>query len=99
MSERFIKRTAVVVATVVLVAVIFSVFYTALETKHECTGEDCPVCAFLLQCDSLIRTVSSGLTGVICICIAVLYLSDTVLPILLEISADTLVTKKVRLND
>ncbi|MCR5746090.1 MAG: hypothetical protein K6G03_00095, partial [Lachnospiraceae bacterium] len=72
MNDRFIKRAAVAVAIIILTAVIFSVFYTALETKHECSGEDCPVCAFLLQCEILIRTVSSGFTGVICVYIAIL---------------------------
>ena len=44
-----------VLAVAVLLALLLSAFYLAAEADHDCTGDDCPVCALLHQCEHLLR--------------------------------------------
>ena len=34
---------------------LFSAFYPAVETDHECSGEDCAICAVLTACENLLH--------------------------------------------
>ena len=40
------KRVATgIMALMMLVVVLFSFFYIAVEAGHDCRGENCPICA------------------------------------------------------
>ncbi|MBP5153297.1 MAG: hypothetical protein ILP13_10355 [Lachnospiraceae bacterium] len=85
---------AVFMLTVALSVCVF----TAVETFHDCSGEDCPVCITLMQCESLLRGPGS-LTDTQP---QVLFYLCAILPVLSVSFAfiwDTPVTRKVRLND
>ena len=45
---------------VVLVAVMFSITYIAIESGHECCGEDCHICASIRECEKNISQIRSG---------------------------------------
>ena len=69
--NRFIKHkrifaflTAFLVAAVLLLSGLFIVTHA----EHECTGEDCPVCAELQECAATIRLITEAAgTGAIVI--------------------------------
>ena len=42
-------------AAILAAMFIFTLFFVVLETCHDCSGKDCPVCACLIQCESLFR--------------------------------------------
>ena len=94
-----IRITAGMMAFMLLFIMLFSSFFIAAHADHDCTGEDCPVCAFIQQCENNIRGAGGGIT----------YISVVILPVFLSfllISADILsfqwgtpVSTKVRLNN
>ena len=45
------NRKAFAILLVLVFSLLFSSVYMILEAEHDCTGEDCPVCAALLQCE------------------------------------------------
>ena len=53
--------TAVVMVAAVLFVMLCSVFYIVEHTDHDCTGEDCPICAYIQQCDVMLRCLETGL--------------------------------------
>lgn len=59
------RKTAGFLAVLFLTLVIFSISFTALETHHDCSGEDCPICLFLNACAQTLR-LSLGAAGAVC---------------------------------
>ena len=45
----------VLLCLAILFALVFSVFYVAVEADHDCVGEDCAVCQQVARCESLLR--------------------------------------------
>ena len=48
-----------VLALAALLALLLSAFYVAAEADHDCTGEDCPVCALIHLCENLLRSFAA----------------------------------------
>ncbi|MCR5649665.1 MAG: hypothetical protein K6F86_00615 [Lachnospiraceae bacterium] len=57
-----ITVTAGIMAVMMLVVVLFSSFFIAAHADHDCTGEDCPICACIQQCENNIHGTGSGIT-------------------------------------
>ena len=55
MSMNHKRAMAGSIAALVLVIVLFSAVYLTVESHHDCSGEGCPVCAALAQCEHQIR--------------------------------------------
>lgn len=98
-SGKRIEITAGIIILLMLFVVLFSSFYIASETDHECEGERCSVCECIEQCEAVLGHISScGLivlaaaSAVILVC-AVLFSGREVL------SASTPVSMKIRLNN
>ena len=54
------QRTAALTAAfVLLLAMVYSTFFIAVEINHECSGEDCPVCCQLAACENTVRSFSA----------------------------------------
>jgi len=52
------KRLPAILLAVLLCAVLLSsLFFIILEADHDCSGEDCAVCAVLSLCQQLIHTL------------------------------------------
>lgn len=43
-----------------VIAVFFSLFFIVKEVRHDCTGEDCPVCACIHQVEQTLKQVGTG---------------------------------------
>ena len=85
------KKNIAVIACVLFVFVtLASLFYIAKEENHQCTGEDCPICASIHQAKQIVKNVTAGLifvqrSGILatgCLCVLCI----------------TLVSQKVRLD-
>ncbi len=88
------------IALVVVCLLVFSSFFLAKETGHDCCGQDCPVCAQMEACSVAIRQLGSAagaVFSVICatyFCFSLRTGDHTLFDLLL-----TLVSLKIRLND
>ena len=51
------RSAAVILAVLVLVAVMTSLFVMACEADHDCIGDACPVCAAIAQCRTTLKTL------------------------------------------
>ena len=53
--NRSTRALAMLLAALLAVVMLFSVFYIALEADHDCHGEDCAVCAVLSACERVLH--------------------------------------------
>ena len=94
------KRIFSVAVCILFLFVIFaSLFYIVEEADHQCTGEECPVCANIHQVGQTLRNLS---TGTIAHATANLFPIIFVLVISgqgLVVSNTSLVSQKVRLDN
>ncbi len=91
--------TALIMAAMMLVVMLFSSFFIAAHADHDCTGEDCPICACIQQCENTLRGIGSGITALPAVIISVLI---SLLIMSFGVSSfqrDTPVSAKVRLNN
>ena len=94
-----IRITAGIMAVMMLVVMFVSSFFIAAHADHDCTGEDCPICACIHQCENTIRGAGSDIT----------VMSAVIIPVLISLLLmsfgvpsfqwDTPVSVKVRLNN
>lgn len=61
-------------AAMVLVFVLFSFFYIAVETGHNCTEDDCPVCACIQQCEMILHQMGDGVVSTVFAVLSVIFL-------------------------
>lgn len=64
MTERTRIISAITVITVVFV-LLFSILYIAVETDHDCTGEDCPICEQIAICQQQLEQLSGGIAVIV----------------------------------
>ena len=94
------KRIVVgIMGIMLLVVVLFSTFYIAHEAAHECTGDDCPICVCIAQCENILRQVGGGMVSRIAIALPAIFLFPLVCLYLFFTTQETLVSRKVRLNN
>ncbi len=93
------RAAAGAMGLLMLLIVLFSAFCIAAEADHECTGEDCRICACILRCENTLRgtgdgksTQLPGVVPVLCVLLFAVLFSA-------ELLQETLVNGKVRLND
>lgn len=87
------------ISILLLFAMFSSVLLIAANAEHDCTGDDCPICACIHQCESCLSLLSGGCAAVFSFVI----INDYIV-LLIKTAADksktiTLITQKVRLND
>lgn len=93
------SRFACVMAAMMLFVMLFSAFFIVSHSEHECTGEDCPVCACIQQCENILHGSgdSFGFFGFGIIPIVII--AGSILISYSVIILDTPVSSKVRMND
>ncbi len=99
MGRKISRSFACIMAAMVLIIVLFSSFFIVSHADHDCTGEDCPVCACIQQCENILHGVGDGS----------IYAASGILPVVLIVGfiltsycivvSDTPVSEKVRIND
>ncbi len=63
---------AALTACAVILAVIVSVLCIAVESDHECTGDDCGICRMLALCENTVKV----LTVALCACISAVLVKE-----------------------
>ncbi len=94
-----IRITAGVMGLMMLVIVLFSAFYIAAETDHDCTGEDCAVCICIQQCENTLRGIGDGISVSSSGIIPFLFVLLAAALFVTAVPSDTLISRKVRLNN
>ena len=82
-----------------LAGVLFATFFIADEYHHDCTGEECPICQTIAECEAFVNQISSGLIVVVAALLAILAVADIKVMLGNIFFVSTLVTQKVRLNN
>ncbi len=98
-TSKVLRITAGIMGLMMLVLVLFSAFYIAAEADHDCCGEDCPICACIHQCENTLRGIGDGAavrSAAVAPAILILFAAAFVIA---AVSQDTLVSRKVRLNN
>lgn len=66
------RLTALIFAALVFFALTASLFVIALETDHDCTGDNCPVCAAINVFRNTLKALGGALAAagaaVFCLC-------------------------------
>lgn len=97
-TSKAIRAAAGALCVMLLLAVLFSAFYIAVEADHDCCGEGCRICVCIHQCRNVLRQFGIGAavrqSAVLPVC-AVLFAAMLVVAAFRQ---DTLVSEKVRLD-
>lgn len=99
MNKRAMGRLLCLLVCVGFVAVsLLSIFFVSTHAVHDCTGEDCAVCAQIHQVQSLLKQLGSYAAQVAPLSIALLLLFSTLLLFGHSVFS-TPVSQKIRLNN
>lgn len=93
------KIIAFLVVMLIVLVMLFSCVYVVEHVDHECTGEDCPVCALICQYLDNIKQIICIAVASICffalsitgLCIKENYINRAFV--------NSLISQKVRMND
>ena len=88
-----------IMSLMMLVIVLFSAFFIAAEAGHDCTGDDCPVCACIQQCERTLRGIGGGTAAQRALFVPILFVLMAVGAFAAAARRDTPVSQKVRLNN
>ncbi len=93
------KITACIMAFMMLLFMLSSFFFISSHVHHNCHGEDCPVCACIQMCENSIRGCGSEAAAVASVIIPILAFILTISAGVNSFTPDTLVSRKVRLDN
>ncbi|MCR5452756.1 MAG: hypothetical protein K6F00_09035 [Lachnospiraceae bacterium] len=93
------REIALFMAAAFLCVGMLAVFYVAMETGHECHGEECSVCACMEICESFIRQVGTAFPVLMAGVVYALAVLVVILPLTDGVYGRTPVDQKIRLND
>ena len=97
-ANRTKRILAVVLALTLLLAPALCALCIAAEADHVCTGEDCPVCALVHQCEGLLRQLAAAVAAAAAlVCVALL--GGSAAACVCAVRRVTPVSGKVRLNN
>ncbi|MBQ3356791.1 MAG: hypothetical protein IJG45_06725 [Oscillospiraceae bacterium] len=91
------RLAAAILAVFVLVAVMTSLFIMAHEVDHDCTGEDCPVCAVIALCRNALKVLCGTLIAAALLFACLRFTAPILLPIRVSSYSKTPITLKVKL--
>lgn len=98
-TKSIFAKIAVLLGLFVVLSLLLSAAFISRESAHKCTGEDCPVCATIAQCENTIRRIGSGLIPVITAAVAAICALQVLIIRISMAPALTPVSRKVRLNN
>ncbi len=98
-DSRYGKIHALILSMLLSVVLLFSAFYIVAEAHHECSGEDCPICVCIHQCERTLQQIGNGITEVAAVFLAAVLAYLITLPVMDVLMQETPVSRKVRLND
>ena len=93
------RTLAGIMAVMILLVMMFSAIFIVSHTDHDCTGEDCPVCACLQQCENILHGTGDGSWFTASGIIPVVLITGFILVSYSIVISDTPVSAKVRMNN
>ena len=100
MQNKKLNKVQIALAVLLLVFSIFSVINIALERKHECSGENCPICFVISTAEQNLKLLSLtavfAATSHLFIALNKSVLISSKIPL---IKSNTLISQKIRIND
>ena len=90
---------ACIMASMVFFMVLFSTFFIVSHADHDCTGEECPVCACIQQCENILHSTGDGEAFATTEILPVILFSGFIFVSYCIVISDTPVSTKVRIND
>lgn len=95
-----IKRMAAgIVAFLMLFIILFSAALIAAEADHDCTGEDCPICACIAQCEDPLNQIGDVLAVQTAVILPVFFMLILACLLADNFTQETPYSRKVRLNN
>ena len=93
------RIVAAFISLVMLAIVLFSAFYIAAESGHHCEHEDCPICICLRQCENALNQLGTGIVAHCLLVIPMILALVMVIVFMVDVPEETLVSRKIRLDD
>ena len=94
------KRVFSMAVCLLFIFVTFaSLFYIVKEENHNCTGEDCPICANIHQAEQTLKNIGNGTITIAIVNPVCGFFTLLIIGQFLLASSTSLVSQKVRLND
>ncbi|MDR0922778.1 MAG: hypothetical protein LBN31_00310 [Hungatella sp.] len=93
------KLLAGFITLAVLFMLLFSVFFITAETRHNCIGENCPICLEIQACVQALNTLGTGLASAVAVFAAAHFFVILVIPVFHRNPSHTLVSLKVKLTN
>lgn len=78
--SKVLKLIAPVLAALIILTVFMSLLFVIHEAHHNCTGEDCPVCARIEACISTVKNFIDIVTVAVLLSVIAALLIITSLP-------------------
>lgn len=78
---------------------LFSMLFIVKEADHDCTGENCPICACIHQAEQTLKQLGTGDTGKALVVPALSSVIVTLFLVGLFTPCVSLISQKVRLNN
>ncbi len=98
------KRMTGIMAVIMLIIVLLSAFYIASHAEHNnvhhnCSDHDCPICACIQQCESMLRGFGDNSQGSADLFMSLLLIFSTISITACFRMENTPVSNKVRMNN
>lgn len=94
------QKTLAFLTCVAFIAVAFlSALFIVKEANHDCTGENCPVCACIQQAEQTLNQLGTGTPEAAISVPAIVQFAQLLVCLFTVVPFSTLISQKVRLND
>jgi len=93
------KLLAGFITLAILFMLLFSIFYITAEARHQCIGENCPICLEVQACVQALNTLGTGLATTVAVFAAAHLFVICLMPVFHRSPSLTLVSLKVKLTN
>ena len=96
MKQRIVSIAA---ALMLIISLVSSVTFSAVEANHDCIGESCPICIQIKGCENTLKNLVFTVSGCKAALAVVFFVCLIVKKAYTVFCADTLISLKVKLSD
>lgn len=97
--KSIVNTLIAILGMAMLFVVLFSAIFVATESLHDCTGDECPICTILHQCENNLNQLGDGRVYLAVAMMVVTLLVATTTAFGNYRTYSTLVSNMVRLNN